>query len=212
MQEIERRGGYRRARAEGFIALALERSMAERRKSLALRRRVLVGTNQFANPAEQALGRCEIDRMNESKRGAQPFEEMRLRTERYAAVRKKRPCVLLAEFGDMKARVARSNFAANFFACAGLGTVTRRFRTTAGIAKADDDLIVLCGADTENAEIAAQLLLDLKAFGRVTPVIAMGSPENANRFAAAGIADLVHLRCNRVEVLTKWQERLGMKS
>ena len=65
MQEIERRGGYRKARAEGIIALALERSMAAREKSIALRRRVLVGTNQFANPAEQALDRCEVDRMSE---------------------------------------------------------------------------------------------------------------------------------------------------
>lgn len=212
MQEIERRGGYRRAQAEGFIAQALERSMAEKEKSLASRQRVLVGTNQFANPAEQALGRCEIGRMNESKRGAQPFEEMRLRTERHAIARKKTPRVLLAEFGGMKARGARSNFAANLFACAGFGTVTRRLRTTAGIAAAEDDLIVLCGTDAENAEIAAQLLPKMKALGRATPLIAVGNPENAKRFAAAGIADFVHSRCNRVEVLTKWQERLGMKS
>jgi methylmalonyl-CoA mutase len=212
MQEIERRGGYRKARAEGSIAQALERSMAAKEKSLELRRRVLVGTNQFANPAEQALGRCEIDRMSERKRGAQPFEEMRLRTERHAMTRKKRPQVLLAEFGDVKVRGARSNFAANFFACAGFETVTRRFRTTAGIAKTERDLIVLCGADAANAEIAAQLLPKMKAIGRATPLIAVGNPENAQRFAAAGIADFVYSRCNRVEILTKWQERLGMKN
>jgi methylmalonyl-CoA mutase len=212
MQEIERRGGYRKARIDGFIALALERSMAAREKSLALRRRVLVGTNQFANPAEQALGRCESSRMSKPKRGAQPFEEMRLRTERHATARKKTPRVLLVEFGDMKVRGARSNFAANFFACAGFGTVTRRFRTTAEIAEAEGDLIVLCGADAEYAKIAARLLPKMKALGRATPVIAVGNPENAKRLAAAGIADLLHLRCNRVEVLTKWQERLGIKS
>lgn len=212
MQEIERRGGYRRARAEGFIALALERSMATREKSLALRRRVLVGTNQFANPAERALGRCEIDRMSETRRGAQPFEEIRLRTERHAMEGKKTPRVLLAQFGDVKARRARSNFAANLFACAGFETVTRRFRTTAGIARVKSDLIVLCGADAENADIAAQLLPTMKALGRTTPLVAVGIPENAKRLAVVGIADFVHSRCNRVEVLTKWQERLGMKS
>jgi hypothetical protein len=30
--------------------------------------------------------------------------------------------------------------------------------------------------------------------------------------AAAGIADFVHARSNPVEVLSKWQERLGIKS
>jgi methylmalonyl-CoA mutase len=212
MQEIERRGGYRRARADGFVTLALERSMAERKKSLALRRRVLVGTNQFANPAEQALGRCEIHRMSETKRGAQPFEEMRLRTERHAMARMKAPRVMLAEFGDLRVRVARSNFAANFFACAGFGTVMRRFRTTSEIAEAEGDLIVLCGAEAEYVKFAAQLLPKMKALGRATPVAAVGNPENAKRLAAAGIADLLHLRCNCVELLTKWQERLGMTS
>jgi methylmalonyl-CoA mutase len=212
MQEIERCGGYRKARAEGYIAVALERSMAAREKSVALRRRVLVGTNQFANPAEQALGRCEIDRMSETKRGAQPFEDIRLRTERHAMARKKLPRVLLAEFGDVKTHRARSNFAANLFACGGFEIVTRRFRTTTGVAKAECDLIVLCGAEAECAEIAAQLLPKMKTLDRATPLIAVGKPESAKRLAAAGIADLVHSRCNRVGVLTKWQERLGMKS
>lgn len=90
--------------------------------------------------------------------------------------------------------------------------MTRRFRTTAEIAEAEGDLIVLCGADAEYAKIAARLLPKMKALGRATPVIAVGNPENAKRLAAAGIADLLHLRCNRVEVLTKWQERLGIKS
>ena len=150
MQTIERDGGYRRVRAEGFISLALGRSIAAREKSLALRQRVLVGTNQYANPAEQGLGRCEIGRASETKCGAQPFEEMRLRTERHAMARKKAPRVLLAEFGDVRVHGARSNFATNFFACAGFGTVTRRFRTTAEIAKAEGDLIVLCGAEAQN--------------------------------------------------------------
>jgi methylmalonyl-CoA mutase len=70
MQEIEARGGYRKAQAEGLIARTLGRSMAAREKAVALRRRVLVGTNQFANPAERALGRVEAARMSETRRGA----------------------------------------------------------------------------------------------------------------------------------------------
>ena len=50
MQEIEARGGYRKAQAEGTIAQALEGSMAAREKAVRSRRRVFVGTNQYANP------------------------------------------------------------------------------------------------------------------------------------------------------------------
>ena len=212
MQEIETRGGYRKAQAEGLIARTLGRSMAAREKAVALRRRVLVGTNQFANPAERALGRVETAQMSETRRGATPYEEMRLRTERHAALTGLTPRVLLAEVGDVKMRTARSNFAANFFACAGFETVTRRFRKAAEIAAAEGDLIVLCSANAEYAAITVELIAKLKELGRTAPVIVTGTPENVEQLAAAGIADFVHVRSNPVEMLTKWQERMGIKS
>ena len=212
MQEIEARGGYRKAQAEGLISQTLKRSMAAREKAVALRRRVLVGTNQFANPAERALGRVEAARMSETRRGARFYEEMRLRTERHAALTGQTPRVLLAEVGDEKMRTARSAFAANFFACAGFDTVTRRFRKAAEIAPAEEDLLVLCSADAEYAAIAAELMAKLKEIGRATPVIVAGNPEDAETLVAAGVADFVHVRSNPVEVLTKWQERMGIKS
>ena len=51
----------------------------------------------------------------------------------------------------------------------------------------------------------------MKAMGRKTPVIVAGNPENVEQLVAAGIVDFVHVRSNAVEVLTKWQERLGIK-
>jgi methylmalonyl-CoA mutase len=211
MQGIEAHGGYRRAQEVGAIAATLEQSMAAREKAVALRRRVFVGTNQFANPAEQALSRCEAGQMCEAKRGTQAYEELRLRTERHAAAGGLKPGVLLAEFGDVKMRAARSNFAANFFACAGFETVTRRFRRAQEIAAAECDLIVLCSSDKEYAALVAELIPKLKAMGRKTPVIVAGNPEDAAALAAAGVADFVHARSNLLEVLTKWQERLGIK-
>jgi methylmalonyl-CoA mutase cobalamin-binding subunit len=52
----------------------------------------------------------------------------------------------------------------------------------------------------------------LKELGRTTPVIVAGTPEDTEKLAAAGVADFVHMRSNPVEVLTKWQERMGIKS
>ncbi len=212
MQEIESHGGYRKAQAEGLIAQMLGRSMVAKEKAVALRRRVLVGTNQFANPAERALEQVEAARMSGTKRGAQPYEEMRLRTERHAALTGVTPRVLLAEIGDVKMRAARSVFAANFFACAGFETMTRRFKKATEIAAARGDLIVLCSANAEYAAITAELMAKLKELGRTTPVIVAGNPEDAEKLAEAGIADFVHVRSNPVEVLAKWQERLGIKS
>ena len=210
MQGIEARGGFRKAKEDGAIAAALDRSLAAREKAVALRRRIFVGTNQFANPAERALDRCEAGLICETKRGTQPYEELRLRTERSIAAGGLKPTVLLAEVGDVKLRAARSNFATNFFACAGFETVTRRFRKPTEIATAEGDLIVLCSADKEYAAIAAELIPKLRAMGRETPVIVAGNPEDAAALVEAGVADFVHARSDPVEVLTKWQERLGM--
>jgi methylmalonyl-CoA mutase len=108
-------------------------------------------------------------------------------------------------------RAARANFAANFFACAGFEAARKRFRNAAEIAAAEGDLIVLCSADQEYGALAAELMPRLQALGRTTPVIVAGNPEAAEQLKATGIADFVNMRSNPVEVLTKWQERLGIK-
>ena len=90
--------------------------------------------------------------------------------------------------------------------------MTRRFRKGAEIAAAEGDLIVLCSANAEYAAITAELMAKLKELVRTTPVIVAGNPEDAETLVAAGVADFVHLRSNPVEVLTKWQEWMGIKS
>jgi len=211
MQEIEARGGYRKAQADGMIAAELKRSSTAREKAVALRKSVLVGTNQYANSAERAVGRVDERRMAAGQRAGQIYEKLRLGTERHAARGGRTPRVVLAEVGDVKMRGARSNFAANLLACAGFEIVIQRFRRAEEIAAADGDLIVLCSADEEYAALAAELMPKLKALGRATPVIVAGNPENADELRAAGVADFVHVRSNAVDVLAKWQERLGIK-
>lgn len=206
--DIEGRGGFRKAQAEGTIAQTLQQSLAVREHAVALRKRVLVGTNQYANPGERALERVDGQRMNSDLRGARAYEELRLRTERHAAAGGKVPRVLLAEIGDVKMRAARSTFAANFFACAGFAIATQRFKKAEDITGADAEVIVLCSADAEYATLAGELMPKLKALGRETPVIVAGNPENAEELKAAGIADFVHVRSHPLEFLAKWQERL----
>jgi len=43
-------------------------------------------------------------------------------------------------------------------------------------------------------------------------VIVAGYPEDAEELRAAGVADFVHLRSNPIDLLKKWQERLGVGS
>jgi methylmalonyl-CoA mutase len=212
MQKIEAGGGYRKAAADGLLTKALEQSMAAREKAIVSRRRVFTGTNQFASASEKALDRIDPMCLGGERRGAQSYEQLRLRTERHAANGGKLPRVLLAEIGDVKMRGARSTFATNFFACAGFDIVTQRFESVDEIAGSDADLIVLCSSDAEYLDVATKLALKLKALGRTTPVIVAGNPESAEQLRAAGVADFIHVRSNPIEVLTKWQQQLGIKA
>ena len=155
MQGIEAAGGYRKAR-DGRSHQALERSLAAKGKSCIVAPPIFTGTNQYANLSEKALDRIDAshDHSHEQsqeqshehghehseERGAQMYEQLRLRTERHAAKTGKSPRVLLAEIGDVKMRSARSQFAANFFGCAGFDIATQRFDSVAEIAADDADL------------------------------------------------------------------------
>jgi methylmalonyl-CoA mutase len=212
MQKIEAGGGYRKMTADGQLSKALERSMCAREKAVVTRRRVLTGTNQFADPAEHAIDHIDSLRPTGQRRGAQSYEELRLRTERYAADTGTVPRVLLAEFGNVKMRSARSTFAANFFACAGFEIVTQRFSNADEIAASAADLIVLCSSDPEYFALATELALKLNALGRKTPVMVAGNPDAAEQLRTAGVVDFIHIRSNPIEVLTTWQQKLGIKA
>jgi methylmalonyl-CoA mutase len=205
MQEVEAKGGYRKA--SDWINQLLAQSSAAREKAVTTRRRLFVGTNQFANPAEKALHRIDPARMSTQQRGARAYEELRLRTERSG----KSPRILLCEIGDAKMRAARATFALNFFACAGFEVNAKRFKAVDEILTNDADALVLCSSDPEYAALAAEILPRLKAACRSTPVIVAGNPENAAELSAAGIADFIHVRSNPLGVLARWQQRLGIK-
>jgi methylmalonyl-CoA mutase len=211
MQAIEASGGYRRALQDGRIAQALDKSLATREDAVASRRRIFVGTNQYPSLSEEALDRIDFSRMNYSKRGAQVYEELRLRTERHAAKTGTCPRVLLAEIGDSEMRSARSSFAADFFGSAGFDIVMQLFFSTDEIAVCEAELIVLCSSDAEYLALAAGLTRKLKSLGRETPVLIAGYPESAEQLLAAGVADSIHIRSNPIKVLLKWQQQLGIK-
>jgi len=211
MQGIEAAGGYQKAQTDGLIAQSLEKSLASREAAVSSRRRIFTGTSQHAIFSETALDRIDLLRISDGRRGTRMYEQLRLRTERHVAQGGKNPRVLLAEIGDAKMRSARSNFATNFFACAGFDLVTKRFSVTDKIAASDADLIVLCSSDAEYLALATEVIAKLKTLGRKTPVIVAGNPDSIEQLRAAGVADFVHLRSNPIEFLAKWQQRLGIK-
>jgi methylmalonyl-CoA mutase len=178
---------------------ALARARKARESAVATRRRTFIGTTTFADPNEQVLD--EAAGQIEAWRMSGVFERLRLRAERHARANGAPPRVLLLEAGDAKMRKARSGFCADFFHCAG-------FRTFTASELADADLIVLCSSDPEYVELARRICPQTKQ-----PTLVAGNPKDSiEALRTAGIADFVYLGANAVEMLERWQNRLGMEA
>ena len=198
-QSIESAGGWAAYRASGAVDAALAKSRASKEQAVAERRRVLVGTNNYPNLLERELDAAGT--RGEGWRLAEPFEAIRLRTERHAVATGRVPRVLLLERGDVKMRKARAVFCLNFFGCAGFDIVQSETLS-------DADLVVLCSADANYLELARAIVPQVRV-----PVLVAGLPKDqVDALTAAGVAGFVHARSNAVETLTEWQDRLGLNA
>jgi methylmalonyl-CoA mutase len=134
-----------------------------------------------------------------------------MRTERFADLIGRQPRIVLAEIGDSKMRAARSQFAADLLACAGLVACKSVFESADRIADSDAEVIVLCSSDAEYLSVAEELMPILKLHCSPTNVIIAGNPETAEQLRDIGIVDFIHLRSDAVEVLARIQQLIGIK-
>ena len=218
--ETEETGGFFNAVGNGDVQRAVNASCEKRHTDVARRTEVLLGTNQYPNENEKAADKiensgccchcgCNTEKGPNAlamKRAATDFEELRLATE--AAPR--RPKVFMLTIGNLAMRLARAQFSTNFFGCAGyeiidnLGFNTVEEGVDAALAK-EADVVVLCSSDDEYAILAPEAYKYLN--GRAEFVVA-GNPACTDELKAAGINDFVHVRCNVLDTLRDFNNRL----
>ncbi|MBP3536804.1 MAG: methylmalonyl-CoA mutase small subunit [Muribaculaceae bacterium] len=215
----EEEGGFFAAVGAGKVQAAVNASCEKRHTDVARRKEILLGTNQYPNINEKAAekiennGACKCCCGTEkgpnalvAKRAATDFEELRLATEAAA----KRPKVFMLTIGNLAMRLARAQFSTNFFGCAGyeiidnLGFNTVEEGVDAALAKGAD-VVVLCSSDDEYAELAPAAFKYLA--GRAEFVVA-GAPACTEDLKAVGIKDFVHVRCNVLDTLRDFNNRL----
>ncbi len=171
---------------------AIAASRAAKDKSVALRKRTLVGVNNYPDMNETLPPDAALP--STPWRMAEPFEAIRQRVEKSG----KRPRVLLLSRGQVKMRMARANFCLNLFGCAGFDVKMSDTLEPA-------DLVVLCSSDPEYLALAKEIVPQTKA-----PVLVAGHPrDEIEALKAAGIRDFIFLGMNAVEALTRWQEALA---
>ena len=197
--DVEEKGGFAALANAGEIQKAVNASNEARHKNVATRREILLGSNQYPNFTEVAAekiketasGCCGGGHCGEAtitaldfSRGASEFEALRLATEKSG----KTPKVFMLTIGNLAMRLARSQFSANFFACAGykiidnLGFETVEAGVEAAV-KAGAEVVVLCSSDDEYATFAPEAFKALA--GRAEFVVA-GAPACMEDLKAAG--------------------------
>lgn len=211
-------GGFFALVGDGAVQKAVNESCERRHTDVARRKEILLGTNQYPNINEKAAGKiadksckccCGTEKGPNAlsmKRAATDFEALRLATEAASH----RPKVFMLTIGNLAMRLARAQFSTNFFGCAGyeiidnLGFDTVEQGVDAALA-AKADVVVLCSSDDEYAELAPAAFKYLD--GRAEFVVA-GAPACTDDLKAIGINDFVHVRCNVLDTLRDFNNRL----
>ena len=221
--ETEDAGGMLAAIQQGTVQDTVNASNKARHEAVSKRKEILLGTNQYPNFSERAEGKMPVScccgcggHENEAAfaslntdRAASEFEALRLQTEHSG----KRPKAFMLTIGNLAMRQARAQFSCNFLACAGyevidnLGFATVEEGAEAAL-KAQADIVVICSSDDEYAQYAVpayELLKDKVLF------IVAGAPACMEELKAAGIENFIHVRCNVLETLKSYNEKLGIK-
>ena len=219
--ETEETGFYESLKA-GSVQDAINASADSRFGAAASRKEILLGTNQYPNSRETMAEKIEekekhgcgcshdqatsLKKLN-TRRLADPFNELRLATERSG----KKPKVFMLTIGNLAMRLARSQFSGNFFACAGYELIDNLgFKTVAeGVQAARDkkaDVVVLCSSDEEYRTYAPEAF-DLLKDGSELFVVA-GAPACMDDLKAHGIEHFIHVRSNVLETLKMFNEKL----
>ena len=219
--KIEEEGGFLEAVKKGIVQDDINATNVKRHGDAAKRKEFLLGTNQFPNFTEKSEGKraqgaaccCHGDgceptfKKLETTRLAADFEDLRIHTEET-----KVPTAFMLTIGNLAMRQARAQFSCNFLACAGykvidnLGFKTVEEGVDAAL-KANADIVVICSSDDEYAEYAIPAFKYLN--GRAMFVVA-GAPACMDDLKAAGIENFIHVRCNVLDTLKEYNQKLGI--
>ena len=221
--KIEDEGGFLEAVKKGIVQDDINVTNQKRHDDAAKRKEFLLGTNQFPNFTEKSEGKrtqcvpvCCADNTTvkeapfktlQTTRLAADFEDLRIHTEETRV-----PTAFMLTIGNLAMRQARAQFSCNFLACAGyqvidnLGFKTVEEGVDAAL-EAKADIVVICSSDDEYAEYAIPAFKYLN--GRAMFVVA-GAPACMEDLKAAGIENFIHVKCNVLETLKEYNQKLGI--
>jgi methylmalonyl-CoA mutase len=217
LQEIEKAGGVWAALQAGLIQNNVAAVRAERQKAVAHAKDILTGTNAFPDIHETtpavldvaprttpddepaAMSAAALPRM----RLAEPFEDLRERSDKILAKTGARPKIFLATIGAPAEFNARVTFAKNFFEIGGIVAVSGPGPDFVPVYKsAGTALACLCASDKIYEMEAAAAVATLHAAGAKQVYLAGRPGEREAALRPAGLQSFIYEGCDALATLS----------
>jgi len=227
-QEIEGLGGIVDALEAGFLQEKIKQVRDKRLKDVESRKKVLVGTNMYANLAEELSNR--VQNYMASPTGntvmqvepitpitlSQPVETLRYQAKEYAEKTGEKPAITLINLGSLASHKPRTDFAAGFFHVGGLSTISipsfssieeleswlAQGRTT--------DYICVCGSEDTYGNMLDDVLSLLQKHPVKILLAGLPDAERQANLKNLGVTDFIHMKSNCYEQLTVILQEMGL--
>ncbi|MCW7498117.1 methylmalonyl-CoA mutase family protein [Leptospira levettii] len=227
-QTVEKEGGFGAALKKGTIQKEITARASKKRETLAAKKEILLGTNQYPLPTErhaelkESLVETEkrlsyTDKSTYERlvplRLSYEFDKWRNKTDLHVASGKKVPTVFLLTIGDLTMRKARAGFSSNFIGCLGYEMIDNLGFASVkeGVAKAKElgaEIVVLCSSDEEYATYLPEFVSEMKSQLPSSWKLLAGYPKDLiSQAESLGIDDFIHMKRNLVEFMEKAQTK-----
>ncbi|WP_246140965.1 methylmalonyl-CoA mutase family protein [Bacillus marasmi] len=210
--EIDEKGGLVSALRSNWLQEQIQAVKEKRQKDIFTRKQSIIGTNIYANLAEEPL---QVQEANAAKqdgsfqtiaqeRLAQPYEVLRSRAEKLVA----EPTIGLICLGELKNHKARADFITGFVAPGGIKTVKSDAvdsieSAVAFVSGTPVSHYCICGSNDQYNEFGAELVAKLKEQNPAATFYIAGALENETEWKTAGIRDFITVKSNCYQTLAQ---------
>jgi methylmalonyl-CoA mutase len=219
--EIDEKGGLVSTLESNWLQEQVAAVKEKRQKDIFTRKQSIIGTNIYANLAEQPL------QANNKKasiaegsfqtivqdRLAEPYENLRDRSGQL----NKGASVGLICLGELKKHKARADFITGFVAPGGIKTIQSDAVDSfeSAVAFIDGTPVnhyCICGSNEQYNEVGADFVTKIKAQYPTLKLYLAGVPENDSEWREAGISDFITVKSNCYQTLAGLLDEMEVES
>ncbi len=220
--EIDAKEGIVATLQSNWLQEQIAAVKAKRQKDIFTRKQSMIGTNIYASLQDTPLQADQTDSVETSVEAIQPIPQDRLSLP-YELLRSKAeklsqaPAIGLISLGALKYHKARADFITGFAAPGGVKTekseeINSFEDTQAFVENTKLSHYCICGTNDQYNEIGLEILKEIKKQYPALNVYLAGAPENQADWVEAGVAEIITVKSNCYETLTKLLDEMEVES